>query len=323
MPFSVPQGSVAGPVAFTCYASTLEDALPSDEGINIIGYADDHTIYCTYKSGDPDQETVAIKTLGKSLVNVKNWMDCNKLKMNNAKTEAIIFNSQYYNSLVATPSLDVNGCSVNILDHVKLLGVILDQNLSLKQQIRAKCCTASKSLNMIRRIRKTLTLDACKSLVQSLVIVHIDYCNSIYYGLPEATLKPLQSIQNQAAKLILRRSKYSSSSTCLKELHWLPVKERINFKILVIVFKTLNGLGPHYFRDMFKIKQSKYSLRTVNSSSLTLEIPKCRTSFGKRAITVAGPRLWNGLPRQLQQTQDLLSFRKTLKTVLFKRAFDN
>jgi hypothetical protein len=323
MPFSVPQGSVAGPVAFTCYASTLEDVLPTSKGINIIGYADDHSIYCSYKSGDQDQETSTMHTLESSLVSVKKWMDYNKLKMNNAKTEAIIFNSQYYNAQVAVSSMRVNDCQVDLVDNIKLLGVMLDHNLTLKTHIQNKCTTASKMLNMIRKIRRCLTFDACRSLVQSLVIVHIDYCNSIYYGLPDSTMQPLQSIQNQAAKLVLQRSKYDSAKACLRELHWLPVKEHVEFKVLTIVFKSLNGQGPNYFKDFFQTMQTGYSLRSTESSKINLKVPKTRTKFGDRTIMSAGPRLWNSLPQHIKQCQDLMTFRKSLKTRLFTRTFLN
>ena len=112
-----------------------------------------------------------------------------------------------------------------------------------------------------------------------------------------------------------------SYKACLRELHWLPVKERVEFKILAIVFKSLNGQGPNYFKDFFQTKQSGYSLRSTESSTITLNVHKTRTKFGDRTIMAAGPRLWNSLPQHVKQCQNLMAFRKSLKTHLFTRTF--
>ena len=88
----------------------------------------------------------------------------------------------------------------------------------------------------IRSIRKFLTVESCKTLVRNLVINHLDYANSLYYGLPQSELQRLQRVQNIAAKLVLGRSKYSSTSEAMKSLHWLPVSYRIPFTIAVLVF---------------------------------------------------------------------------------------
>ena len=180
-------------------------------------------------------------------------------------------------------------------DCLKILGVKLDVNLSLIPYIREKCRVASFNLNKIRRIRKFLTIEACKSLIIALILSHLDYCNAILIGLPSKAIIPLQSIQNQSAKLILNKRKYDSSKDCLKFLHWLPVKQRIEFKVLCLVFKSLNKQAPSYFSENFKICQSNYAIRSLKNNTILKE-PKCKTNFGNRAFTIAGAKLWNTLP---------------------------
>ena len=103
------------------------------------------------------------------------------------------------------------------------------------------------NLLKIKATRKYLTTKACTKAVIALVMTHLDYANSILAGLPKASIHQLQRVQNMAARTVLQRSKYKSSSKCLEELHWLPIQYRINFKVVTLVFKCIHGLGPSYF----------------------------------------------------------------------------
>ena len=204
IPFSVPQGSVAGPVLFNCYSSTLAEAISptitSPQQVNIIGYADDHSLYTNFRSGNTTEEQHAAYALQNTLSSVKTWMTENKLQMNDAKTEVIVFKSQFYNNKTGINSILVGDATVDVVDSVKLLGVKLDTNMSLKSHIAEKCGIASGNLNKIRRLHRFLDQESCKSVVLGLVISHIDYCNATLLGIPTSTLLALQSILNQAAQ---------------------------------------------------------------------------------------------------------------------------
>ena len=83
---------------------------------------------------------------------------------------------------------------------------------------------------------------------------HLDYANSILTGLPKASIHQLQRVQNMAAKMILQKNKFESSSKCLKDLHWLPIHYQINFKVITLVFKCIHGLAPSYLEELIKLK---------------------------------------------------------------------
>ena len=108
-----------------------------------------------------------------------------------------------------------------------------------------------KSIVKIKNIRKYLTQSAAEILVLSTVVSHLDYCNSILAGLPNSEIKRMQRVQNIAAKLVLGKSKFHSSLECLWELHWLPINKRIQFKVLVLVFKCLDCAGTIYISGIF------------------------------------------------------------------------
>jgi len=159
-------------------------------------------------------------------------------------------------------------------------------------------------------------------LVHTLVTCHLDYCNALLYDIPQYQQQRLQKVLNAAARVVCQLPKYCHITPVLKHLHWLPVKYRVTFKIVLLVFKVLHGLAPAYLQNLIKEKPpSRYHLRSHDKLLLAVPKTKCKT-FGDRAFSKAGPELWNNLPLTLRQTTDLQKFKKDLKTYLFKLAFD-
>ena len=139
-----------------------------------------------------------------------------------------------------------------------------------------------------------------------------------FCGLPACAIAKLQYVQNMAARIIFRLSKSDHISDSLKELHWLPVRFRIDFKILCMVFKCTSGNAPMYLQNMIVLCNSR---NTRSGSGISLFIPRTKTKWGDRSFCVYGPRLWNTLPRCIRDVDDYLSFRKAVKTHLFRLAF--
>jgi flagellar biosynthesis chaperone FliJ len=205
---------------------------------------------------------------------------------------------------------------------MKYLGVWMDETLSLKVNIRAKCKSAASIIRCVTKIRDYIDTETAKTLIVTLVLSQLDYANSILAGLPENSIAQLQRIQNWAAKVVLRRSKYDSSTKALKDLHWLPVRERVNFKILCLVHKCLHDSGPPYLQKLLVLKQSGRTTRSATSGVRLLEVPRTKkATFAARSFSVHGPTIWNSLPARVRGIDDLLSFKKEIKTLLFKNAF--
>ena len=153
--------------------------------------------------------------------------------------------------------------------------------------------------------------------MHALVLSRLDGCNSLLYKHPQ--LGKLQRLQNTCARVILKRRKYDHVTPMLMELHWLPVDCRIQFKILLLVYKCLHGLAPQYLADLLVPYTPARNLRS--SDSLLLTQPRARTRTGERAFSFAGPWLWNTLPLGIRQCSSVEQFKVTLKTHLFKDYF--
>jgi hypothetical protein len=176
-------------------------------------------------------------------------------------------------------------------------------------------------LRNISNIRRYLSVETAEILVHAFIAVKLDYWNSLIYGLPENLLSRLQNVQNAAARLITYTKKRDHITPIFKHLHWLPVQQRIKLNILLFTFKCLYGRTPEYLSDHISYYKPARQLRSCNSHNLI--VPKYKLkNYGRRAISVAAPLLWNSLPVYLKSISTLSAFKSNLKTFLFKEAFD-
>ena len=138
----------------------------------------------------------------------------------------------------------------------------------MSSHVSRMCKAAYHHLYAISKIRRCLTTDACKTLVHALVISRLDYSNAVLYGIKEALINKLQMVQNSAARLIARQRKHQHITPVLIRLHWLPVRWRVQYKLLVSVFTVLHGLAPWYSRDLVTPYSPTHNLRSAGSSVL-------------------------------------------------------
>ena len=172
------------------------------------------------------------------------------------------------------------------------------------------------SLRNLRHIRTNFTKSSFESVIHAFITSRLDYCNSLYSGLPSSTLRPLQVAQNFAARILLQRSKFCHITPVLKELHWLPVESRIKFKVMLFTYKALNELAPSYLTSLLSIPDHSRKLRS--STSTDLAIPRTfKVKMSDRAFSVFAPKLWKTVDPGIQNYPSLSIFKKKIKTFLF------
>ena len=175
-------------------------------------------------------------------------------------------------------------------------------------------------LKNIARIRKYLDEESCHHIIRSLVTSRLDYGNSLLAGMTQAQATKLQRIQNKAARLICGAKRRDHISPYLARLHWLPVQQRVNFKLLVYIYQCVNGSSPQYLTSQISLYSSQNISRHYLRSSkdvTKLHVPKTYRSVGDGAFSVMGPRLWNTLPISIREKTSLALFKKKLKTYIF------
>ncbi|KAF7239088.1 Sodium-dependent phosphate transporter 2 [Varanus komodoensis] len=217
----VPQGSILSPLLFNVYMKPLGEVIRRC-GLRNHQYADDTQLYLSF-STNPGE---AVAVLNRCLAEVMEWMRANKLKLNPDKTE--------------------------VLDKVRSLGVLLDPELSLEAQVTAVTRSAFLQLRLINQLRPYLEYDCLATVTHALVTSRLDFCNALYVGLPLKTVRTLQLVQNRAARLLTGTGRYAHMTPVLRQLHWLPIEARAQFKVLVMTYKALNGLGPGYLNERLR-----------------------------------------------------------------------
>ena len=227
-------------------------------------------------------------------------MSKNKLKLNQEKTEFIVLGKAIHRNKMTTDSIKVGESTIKSSKFVRNLGAYLNQDLSMKAHVNQLCISCYFQLTNIQYIGDNLSTEAAKTVVQALITSKPDYCNSISYDISNKLLDKLQRIQNCAARLIVKsKTAHISAHKCLKALHWLPVRYRISYKIILLVFKSLKGLEPPYLQDMLTPYTTSHQLRS--SGNLLPTVPKTKLkTCGDRAFSVTGPKLWNDLPIDLR-----------------------
>ena len=177
----------------------------------------------------------------------------------------------------------------------------------------------------MRHIRKYLSRSSSETLIHAFIRSRLDYCNSLLYGLPKYMLSKLQRVMNASARLVYCAPKSCHITPLLRELHWLPVCYRIEYKIILLTFKVLHGMAPDYLRHLISVlPPSRYNLRGNDDCAALLTFPKIRTkkTLADRSFSCATPRLWNLLPTTIRSISSLDIFKIRLKTFLFNRAFN-
>ena len=214
---------------------------------------------------------------------------------------------------------EINICGVNIqfLDKIKNLGVYFDKNFTMSTQVNHMIRSMYLELRNIAKVRDLIDAQTAARLVVSFVLPRLDYCNSLLAGISAENVQKLQVVQNNAARLILKKRKFDSATPMLRSLHWLPVERRLQYKIALICQKCMYGTAPSYLQGMVKAYTPARQLRSSFDTCI-LVVPRMRLkTVGEKSFSFLAPKVWNSLPQTIRTLNCESTFKSKLKTYLF------
>jgi len=220
-------------------------------------------------------------------------MTANLLTLNSSKIEFLLIGLK--------KQLDkIHNSSLNITHSARNLGFVFEEHLTFSDQISAISKACYYHIRQLRCIRPYLDSTTVCTIATSIVHSKLDYCNSLYYNLPESQITCLQLTQNCLARAVVKAPKSWHITPVLRCLHWLKITEHIEYKLLSLTYKVLTTTQPPYLHHLISVQPPR---STCSSSLVTLARPPTSSllRITDLCFRYASPCLWNQLPSSLRQ----------------------
>ena len=304
--FGVPQGSILGPVLFNLYVTYLSDQISSHS----IQYADDTTLY---RHSKIRQILQCIQEIESDIATLDTWSTEHNLLFNPDKLQYIIFSTRQlaaYHKFCIDYSYRIccSKKSIEQKDVVKLLGINFDKNLTWCDHINQIIKSSHATIRALRNFQRFTPYSVRKSLAEALVLSKINYSNVVFGQLPDYLLNRLQRIQNIAAGYVLNR--YAKPEDVVN-LHWLPIKENIDFNVCKLVHKALNDEAWPSYLDITKVPKSREMRSNDDGVKIAHGLPK---TFQDQA------KVFNLLPKCTRELKEHKRFIKESKSFFKNKA---
>ena len=311
----VPQGGVISPLLFSIFINNISRVISSPFHL----YADDLQLYRHF---DLTELSQAVTCLNSDLVAVNSWAESFGLLVNPDKSQAIIIGSSRLRSKIdwkAVPDIEYSGVKIQYCDKVRNLGLIMDCRMSWVAHVNEVSKRMHFSYHSLKRLQFFLPFKTKIMLAQSLLLPILDYADVCYLDVGEEQLNKLERLQNLAIRFIFGLRKYDHISHFRAQLNWLPIRLRRDMHVLSVLFNILNNrYSPSYLHSRFNLLP--YPTRSRRSClTHSLDIPISKTGFGKKSFSVHAAVLWNNLPKTIQQSTSIDTFKIRVKQQLFKQ----
>ena len=284
----IPQGAVLSCFLFIIYINDIKQAIQYSK-INL--FADDSTIAISCSDLNDGLNKINI-----DLKNLTKWICANKLSLNVNKTKAMIITKNGIKKIKELKDakqieIKIGDELVEIVDEIKLLGVIIDDQLKFDSHLEYLCKKMLKKFYVLKRCDKKMNCYSKILFYKSLISPHVDYCSTILFLFSDAQINEIQKIQNRAMRLILKMDNRTHINDMLDMLQWLSVKQRIYANTLKFIHRVENGEVPLCLQRQMTLRHNahRHNLRNNNEYQLM----NFRTSFAQNSLFHKGLRIYN------------------------------
>lgn len=299
--YGVPQGSVLGPLLFILYINDIHTCVKYGQ-INL--FADDTLLYIKTTNIED-----GIQKLNEDLSNMHRWLNQNKLKLNVTKTKWIIISEK--KNILNINKITIDGEIIERVKTIKYLGIDIDEHLKFNDYLISVKKKVSSTIYLLGRIRNKINVKTAKTIYNSTIQPHFDYCSSVLFQCNENQIKKLQKLQNRALRIILKRDRRSNINRMLTDLNILNVSQRIELNVLCLVYKLKNNLLPSYLCENLLYVHNVYSNMTLRNCE-NFRLPLCNKSSTQKNVFYNGLRSFNKLPVSIKTALSISIFKKNL-----------
>jgi len=234
----------------------------------------------------------AVDRLAHCSAAVRLWFLQNGLQLNADKSEVVFLGTPaQLLSAANITTVDIAGSTLPVASKLKSLGVTIDSNLRFDCHARNVAKACNLHTRALRNVRSLLTDDVAQTVARSIVASRLDYCSALLSGAPAATLDKLQRAQNNLARVVCQSRGRTDARPLLHSLHWLPVRQRVTYKLAVLTHKMRTTATPTYLSELVLAHATPRTLRSSDAPMLV--VPRMHTELARRAISIAAPSTWN------------------------------
>ena len=297
----VPQGSLLSPLLFNIFMNDMNEAVI---GSSLRLYADDTTQYVADKN-----PTVLQSSLNQDMERLSSWLDHNYLRANGDKTQAMVLGKSTHHY-----DLKFNGAPIDIKEHLKILGVHLDNKLTFQEHISEILKKVFAKIAALRRLKRLVPSSTLLVLYRSFVLSHFEYCNSLLIGIGKTLNKKLEDANHYGLRTIMNLGRSINYESTLRIADINTLEHRRIEQSLTIFYKCYKENGPSYLADLFEPRITPYNLR---NTGLNVTQNSYNSKFRHKSYSFIISRIWNKLPLSVKTAPNLPSFRRKLKTLIF------
>ena len=274
--------------------------------LHFVLFADDTNIFLS------DHNTSQLfQSANQELKHLTNWFLCNRLSVNISKSNFIVFSSPKVKLELSDLKITLNNQVINRVPHAKFLGVYIDEHLNWNEHINQLSLKLAKNNGILSKIKHIIPNSTMLTLYNSFILPYLSYCNRIWCSASLNKINKINIAQKRALRTVANVGRSVSTKGLFKKFKVLKITDIHKFQTLQLIYKFHNHLLPATFNNYFTPVNKIHGHFTRNS--MGLNIPFARTNCKKESIRIAGPRMWNTIPHDIQISTSLHSFNRNLK----------